>query len=91
MNTYNDGMYKRIGKKDAENRYNADQTIYLLPCKLDPCNPWFQPLYANKESCDNAAWEHIVNKATVYNCNATQGYYLSYYLKLDEPLYQEVK
>lgn len=91
MNTYNDSMYKRISKKDAEKRYNAGQTIYLLPCKLNPHNIWFQPLYANKESCDNATWEHIVNDAAGYNCNAAQGYYLSYYLKIDEPLYQEVE
>lgn len=81
MRTYNDGTYKRISKKDAEKRYNAGQIIYLLPCKLSPHNPFFQPFSVYNTS--DTTWDAVINNAIYYNCNAAQGYYLSYYIKAE--------
>ena len=83
MRTYNDGIYKRISKRDAEKRYYAGQTIYILPCKIIPGNIGFPLIGIDIKSCDFNTWEHVTNEATYYNCNRDIGYYLSYYIKTE--------
>jgi len=75
-------IYKRVHKKRARSLYNAERTIYLVPCKVRPDDqgPWIRPYPICKK--ENEPFDNHVNAFEYYNCNFNKlGYYTAFYIK----------
>ena len=80
-------IYIRINKKEARNRYNRGDTVYMLSCNMRVDNLWCKPYIMDvykKYDYDTfdeepADFDKLVNHFEYYNCDYERGYYASFY------------
>lgn len=76
--------YVRITKKQAATRYENNQNIYLLPCKMNPENMYQKPMQFNRMNSKHNNFDSIINSYEYYNCNYELGYYVAFYITRKE-------
>lgn len=78
--------YTRVQMRTAKKTYLRGAEVFLLPCKVNPCNPWIAPVGIKKETeaTEEEAkktWEQSINAYAFYNLCSETGKYISFYLK----------
>ena len=65
---------RRINKREARNRFNKGEDIYIRPCKLNPV------LTYSIISRLSGNFDTAVDAFEYYNCNNETGTYASFYV-----------
>lgn len=78
---------ERISKRQARKLFDAGETVYMQSCKFHPFGMWSQAYSVNKNQ-DNMIYapetfDNIVNNFEYYNCSYEQGYYASFYKRIN--------
>lgn len=67
---------KRINKREARNRFNKCEDIYISPCKFNP-----ELTYSTISRLSSGNFDTVVNTFEYYNCNNNEtGTYASFYV-----------
>lgn len=70
--------YIRISKHQARKIYDNNGELYIIPCKMNPENPWGMLMGPVNTFY---SFDTMVNSATYYNCGSGMGNYLAFYIK----------
>ena len=75
--------FERIDKREARKRYNAGETLFLVPCNVDPNNCWGIGFDAHKDNINSDPdFDKTVMYFEWYNCQDSQmGKYTAFYLR----------
>lgn len=75
------GEFTKITKTEARKRYEAGESVYLVPCKMRIDSPWGHSSRAVRDVTDTRTFQQVVNGFEYYNCFPETGNYAAYYIK----------
>lgn len=70
--------WERVNRRQARKSYDDGKKIIIIPCKLDPSNPWHP--YAMPSNKWGDSFDDTTNYYASINCTNETGRYLSYYV-----------
>lgn len=80
MRDYEIDGFKRITKVAARKAYKSGAAVYMCPVNLRPGAPWYPEIRAEWDA-NGERFETIAAGVAFYNCNASAGHYLAYYIE----------
>ena len=81
MNAIRTKSYARITIHKARKLYDRGETVWALPCKMNPENMYMHP-FPVSAMCNSVMFDAILNAIKRNNCSAELGRYLSYYVSV---------
>lgn len=78
------GGFTRISKAKAKKLFSQGSDVFMLPCNVNPANPWIKPVLMRAEDemdeTTEKTFEKIENSFHYYNCTTSElGYRTSFY------------
>lgn len=72
---------KRIRKDQARKRYNNNEVVFVVPCRIDPYNVWgIGGIIKNDPEDPYTTFDTTVNAFEYYNCRNETGRYTAFYI-----------
>lgn len=68
---------RQVTKRDARKAFDEGKPVWLLPSRMNICNPWQDATPIEKKDKD---FDAAVNEYKYYNCNGSAGNYPHYFV-----------
>lgn len=77
--------WQRVSKRHARSAYDAGHEVIISPVHVDPFGPWALAVHVRADfwSCAGVKFDAIIDRFTIFNCNAECGKYAAYYIRAE--------